>query len=71
MNSTKFGLPENIEAILCYLFGFISGIIFFVVERDNQFIKFHALQSIMFCAVITILNVLISTIFFFPIFSPQ
>ena len=43
---TSLGLDENIESALCYVLGFITGILFLVMEKDNKFIKFHAVQSI-------------------------
>jgi uncharacterized membrane protein len=39
------GLDENVAAFLCYLFGFITGIVFLVVEKKSRFVKFHAMQS--------------------------
>jgi len=39
------GLDENVAGFLCYLFGFITGIVFLVVERESSFVKFHAMQS--------------------------
>jgi uncharacterized membrane protein len=39
------GLDENVAGLLCYLFGFITGIIFLVVEKESKFVKFHAIQS--------------------------
>jgi uncharacterized membrane protein len=39
------GLDENVAGFLCYLFGFITGIVFLVVEKENRFVKFHAMQS--------------------------
>lgn len=48
---TQMGLEENIEGALCYLFCFVAGIIFLIVEKDNKFIKFHAIQSIVFSLV--------------------
>jgi uncharacterized membrane protein len=39
------GLDENVAGLLCYLFGFITGIIFLVVEKKSGFVKFHAKQS--------------------------
>jgi uncharacterized membrane protein len=43
-------LPDNWAALLIYLFGFVSGIIFLNLEpyRRNPFLKFHAWQSILF-----------------------
>lgn len=47
-NNTKatLGLSENIVAVLCYAFGWLGGIIFLILEKENRFIKFHALQSL-------------------------
>jgi len=43
---TALGLDENIEGALCYLLGWITGIIFYVLEPKNKFVRFHAMQSI-------------------------
>lgn len=40
-----FGLEQNHAAVLCYAFGWISGIVVLVLERNNKFVRFHALQS--------------------------
>ena len=47
MVKTSLGLEENVEGALCYLVGWITGIVFYVVEKDNKFVKFHAMQSIL------------------------
>ena len=39
------GLEENVAAFLCYLLGFVTGIVFLVVEKRSSFVKFHARQS--------------------------
>ena len=39
------GLEENVAGFFCYLLGFITGIIFLVVEKKSSFVKFHAMQS--------------------------
>ena len=39
------GLDENVAGFFCYLFGFVTGIIFLVAERKSSFVKFHAMQS--------------------------
>ena len=39
------GLEENVAGFLCYLLGFITGIVFLVVEKKSSFVKFHAMQS--------------------------
>ncbi|MCX9084601.1 MAG: DUF4870 domain-containing protein [Candidatus Methanoperedens sp.] len=45
-NKTALGIDENIEGLLCYVLGFITGILFLVLEKDNKFVRFHAMQSI-------------------------
>jgi uncharacterized membrane protein len=42
---TKLGLAQNVEALLAYVFGFISGFILLIIEKDNKFVRFHAMQS--------------------------
>ena len=39
------GLEENVAGFLCYLLGFITGIVFLIVEKKSHFVKFHAKQS--------------------------
>jgi uncharacterized membrane protein len=39
------GLDENVAAFFCYLFGFVTGIVFLVVEKKSDFVRFHAKQS--------------------------
>jgi uncharacterized membrane protein len=53
------GLEENVAGFLCYLFGFITGIVFLVVEKKSSFVKFHAMQStITFLGLFVIMGVL-------------
>ena len=42
------GLDENVAALLSYIFGWISGLILFLVEKDSKLVRFHAMQSILF-----------------------
>jgi len=39
------GGNENLMAAASYLLGFITGIIFLLVEKDSKFVRFHAMQS--------------------------
>ena len=41
------GIDANIAAALSYFFGLISGAVFFAIENESRFVKFHALQSMM------------------------
>lgn len=36
---------ENLMAAASYLLGFVTGIIFLLLEKQNRFVRFHAMQS--------------------------
>ncbi len=59
------GLEPNIAGLLCYLGGWISGIVFLVIEQKNKFVRFHALQSIVTFGALTVASALLSWIPFF------
>ena len=44
------GMTSNVAGLLAYVFGFITGIVFLVLEPYNKdkFVRFHAFQSIFF-----------------------
>jgi len=42
---TSIGLDENLTGALAYVLGWITGVALLLIERDNQFVRFHALQS--------------------------
>jgi uncharacterized membrane protein len=39
-------LETNVAGLLCYVLGWVSGIIFLILEPKNRFVRFHAIQSI-------------------------
>jgi uncharacterized membrane protein len=45
--SPTAGMQENVAGLLCYIFGWISGLIFLLIDK-RHFVKFHAAQSIAF-----------------------
>lgn len=46
IKTTSTGMNQNLAGMLCYLAGWITGLIFFLIEKDNKFVRFHAMQSI-------------------------
>jgi uncharacterized membrane protein len=48
------GLSANVAGLLCYVLGWVTGIIFVVLEKKSTFVKFHAWQSIMTFGVLTV-----------------
>jgi len=59
LGKSSTGLDANLAAALCYLLGFITGIVFLAVEKENKFVRFHAAQStITFAALFVVMVVL-------------
>jgi len=63
---TKSSLPvsENVAGALSYLLGWLTGIIFYILGKDSKFIRFHAMQSIIFFVLINIVSFIISSFTF-------
>ena len=60
--ATTLGLDENLEAAGAYVFGFVSGIVVYVLEKDNKFVRFHAMQSIIAFIALFIINTLVEVL---------
>jgi uncharacterized membrane protein len=41
------GLDENVAALLSYVFTWLSGLIFFLMEKESRLVRFHAMQAIL------------------------
>jgi uncharacterized membrane protein len=52
------GLDENVAGLLTYLGGFVTGVIFLVVEKDSTFVRFHAFQSTVTFLVLFVVSVI-------------
>ncbi|MFB5662439.1 DUF4870 domain-containing protein [Alteribacillus sp. HJP-4] len=59
---TSTGLEENAAGLCCYLLGLITGIVFLVLEKENRFVRFHAMQSIIISGAFIILNIALTAI---------
>ena len=62
MEKTSTGLQANVAGLLCYVLGWISGLVFILIEKDNKFVRFHAMQSIIVFGTITIASIVLSWI---------
>src|SRR5260370_24453319 len=58
------GMQENVASALCYAVGFITGILFLVIEpyNKNRNIRFHAWQSIFFSVAYAIISILMTVL---------
>ncbi|WP_028608655.1 DUF4870 domain-containing protein [Paenibacillus harenae] len=52
------GLDPKVAGLLCYLGGFVTGIIFLVIEKKSRSVRLHAVQSIVVCVGLIVLNIL-------------
>jgi len=62
MEKTSTGLDENVAGLLCYVLGWLSGIIFLLIEQDNKFVKFHARQSIIVFGILSVAGIILNLI---------
>ena len=53
---------RNIVAALSYVLGFITGIVILLVEKDDKFIRFHAMQSTIATGSLFLLNIAVGLI---------
>lgn len=59
---TSSGLDQNIAGLLCYIAGFVTGIVFLVIEKENRFVRYHAMQSIIVFVGLLILDIICTII---------
>lgn len=62
MAKTSTGLNENVAGLLCYVLGWISGIVFLILEPKNKFVRYHAIQSIIVFGAINVAGVILGWI---------
>ena len=64
---TQTGLAENVAGLLCYVLGWLTGLIFLLIDK-RPFVRFHAAQSIVTFGGLHIINIAIGAIFGFGFF---
>lgn len=62
------GLAENAAGALCYALGWITGLIFFFIDK-RPYVRFHAAQSIVVFGGLHILFFLLGFVFGFGMFA--
>jgi uncharacterized membrane protein len=59
LGPTSMGMDAKVAAGLSYVLGWVTGLIFFFMEKQNRFVRFHAMQSIIFFGGISILGIVL------------
>lgn len=62
MNGKSLDMDENVTALLAYLLGWVSGLVVYLLEKENRYVRFHAMQSILTFGAITLLGILLGAI---------
>lgn len=73
MAKSSLNLGENTKAALCYILLWLSGIILYLVEKDNKSIRLHAMQSIIVFLPLNIIMIILAVpqrIIFIPFITP-
>lgn len=58
--TTSTGLQPNIAALISYILAPITSIIFYIIEKENRFVRFHAMQGILLGAVAFVFSIALS-----------
>ncbi len=68
--TSSTGLDSNIGGLLSYVLGWITGLIFFLIEEKDEFVRFHATQSLIVFGAITVLSIVLGLLFMVPYIGP-
>ena len=60
--SAQPGMAENVAGLLCYLFGWVTGLIFFLIDK-RPFVRFHAAQSMVVFGGLHIISIVLGIFF--------
>ena len=63
-SQSSTGLDPKLAGLLCYILGIITGLIFFLIEKSNDVVRFHAAQSILFSGSMIVLWIVITILQF-------
>ena len=64
------GLTQELSVLVIYLFGWLSGLIFLLVEKRNQMVRFHAMQSIVLSVGATVVVIGLNVLSIIPLLGP-
>lgn len=67
-SQSQTGLSENVAGLLCYVLWWITGLVFFLIDK-RPFVRFHAAQSMVLFGAITVLYWILGFVFMFTGFA--
>jgi len=63
LGKTMTGMQPNVVALLSYVLGFVTGLTFFLIEKENKFVRFHAIQSMIVFGALFVLQIAVGMFF--------
>jgi len=57
LGKSSTGMQANVAALLSYVLGWVTGLVFFLIEKENKFVRFHAMQSIIVFGALFVLQI--------------
>ncbi|OQX51400.1 hypothetical protein B5M47_00910 [candidate division CPR3 bacterium 4484_211] len=63
------GLQSNIAGALAYVLGPVTGIVFLLIEPEDKFVRFHAMQSTILGIAVFVISVALSFFDFLGLLS--
>ena len=67
VGKSSTGLDENVAAVLAVSL-IVSSLVFVLIERRSAFVRFHAIQSLVFFGVVILLGLVVAAVPFLPSF---
>lgn len=53
---------DNLKGAVAYLLGFVTGVVLLLVEKQNSYVRFHAMQSTIFFGGVFVVNLVLGFI---------
>jgi uncharacterized membrane protein len=55
-SGSSLNMRENVAGLLCYVFGWVSGLVMYLLEKKSRFVRFHAVQSMVTFGILSIVG---------------
>lgn len=61
-NKSTFGLDKNVACALTYVGAWVTGLVFFLSEKEDKDVRFHAMQSIIFFGGLNVVQIVLGRV---------
>ena len=63
------GMDANVAALLSYVLTWVTGLIFFLIEKESRYVRFHAMQAILLGGAMVVVWIVFNFIFVNMLFT--